>query len=43
VARADRIRQVLGWRPRHDDLETIVATQLAWERALLERPELCRN
>jgi UDP-glucose 4-epimerase len=43
VARADLVRQVLGWRPRHDDLETIVATQLAWERTLQTRPELCRN
>jgi len=43
VARADLVRQVLGWRPRHDDLETIVATQLAWERTLQARPELCRN
>jgi UDP-glucose 4-epimerase len=43
VARADRIRQLLAWRPRHDDLETIVATQLAWERTLKARPELCRN
>jgi UDP-glucose 4-epimerase len=43
VARADRIRQVLGWLPRHDNLETIVATQLAWERTLQARPELCRN
>jgi UDP-glucose 4-epimerase len=43
VARADRVRQLLGWRPHHDDLETIVATQLAWERTLQARPELCRN
>ena len=43
VARADLVRQVLGWRPRHDDLETIVATQLAWERRLQAHPELCRN
>jgi len=43
VARADRIRQLLGWRPHHDDLETIVATQLAWERTLQAHPELCRN
>ena len=43
VARADRIRQLLGWRPHHDDLETIVTTQLAWERTLQARPELCRN
>ncbi|MBK1691362.1 UDP-glucose 4-epimerase GalE [Ectothiorhodospira mobilis] len=32
VATADRIRRVLGWTPRHDDLETIVHTALAWER-----------
>jgi len=43
VARADRIRQLLGWRPHHDDLETIVATQLAWERTLQARPEICRT
>jgi UDP-glucose 4-epimerase len=43
VARADLVRQVLGWRPRYDDLETIVATQLAWERTLQTRPELLFN
>jgi len=32
VARAERIRCVLGWRPRFDDLDAIVATSLAWER-----------
>ena len=26
-----------GWTPRHDDLDTIVAHALAWERALAER------
>jgi len=25
------------WRPAHDDLETIVAHALAWERVLSER------
>ena len=25
-------RSVLGWQPRHSDLDTIVATALAWER-----------
>jgi len=34
IARADRIRHTLGWEPRYDDLETIVATSLAWERKL---------
>ena len=32
VADAGRIRDVLGWRPRHEDLATIVRTALAWER-----------
>jgi UDP-glucose 4-epimerase len=34
IARASRIRGTLGWQPRHDDLEKIVATSLAWERKL---------
>ena len=38
VARADRIRQELGWKPRLDDLDTIVRTALAWERRLLQEP-----
>ena len=27
-----------GWRPRYDDLDTIVTHALAWERKLAERP-----
>ncbi len=38
VARADRIRAELGWHPRYDDLEAIVASSLAWERKLLAEP-----
>jgi UDP-glucose 4-epimerase len=38
VARADRIRQQLKWKPRLDDLDTIVRTSLAWERRLLKDP-----
>jgi UDP-glucose 4-epimerase len=38
VARADRIRRELGWKPRLDDLDTIVRTALAWERRLLQQP-----
>ncbi len=34
VARADRIRAKLGWRPKLDDLATIVTHALAWERKL---------
>jgi len=34
VASARRIREVLGWVPRLDDLDAIAATSLAWERRL---------
>jgi UDP-glucose 4-epimerase len=34
VAAADRIRQVLGWKPEFDDLDTIVSTSLAWEKKI---------
>jgi UDP-glucose 4-epimerase len=36
VAGAERIREVLGWEPRLDDLDTIVGHALAWERRLIE-------
>jgi UDP-glucose 4-epimerase len=35
VAAADRIRAVLGWEPRLDDLRVIVHDALAWEQRLL--------
>jgi len=38
VARAERIRSVLGWAPRHDDLDGIVTSSLNWERKLLREP-----
>jgi UDP-glucose 4-epimerase len=38
VARAERIRSVLGWKPRLDDLDTIVRTSLAWEQRLAREP-----
>jgi UDP-glucose 4-epimerase len=38
VAKADRIRTELGWRPRYDDLRLIVSHSLAWERKLLGAP-----
>ena len=34
IARAERIRELLGWAPRHDDLRDIVTHALAWERRL---------
>jgi UDP-glucose 4-epimerase len=38
VARADRVRSELGWRPRLDDLDTIVRTALSWEQKLQRDP-----
>jgi UDP-glucose 4-epimerase len=38
IARADKVRQVLGWTPRLDDLDTIVRTALDWERRLQREP-----
>jgi len=43
VAKADRVRSVLGWQPKYDNLEVIAATQLAWERYLLKHPELLQK
>jgi UDP-glucose 4-epimerase len=37
VARSDRARSVLGWRPQRDQLATIVEHALAWERKLMAR------
>ncbi len=37
IAVADRVRDVLGWTPRLDDLDTIVRTSLAWERKIAAR------
>ena len=34
IAIAERVREVLGWTPRYDDLDTIVRTSLAWERKI---------
>ena len=34
VAGNRKIGEVLGWRPRYDDLEYIVRTALLWERKL---------
>ena len=37
VADAQRIRDVLDWAPRCDDLDLIASTALAWERKLAAR------
>jgi UDP-glucose 4-epimerase len=37
VASNRKIRELLGWRPRHDDLEFIVRTAWRWEKRLQAR------
>ncbi len=37
VADSQRLRNRLGWSPRHDDLELICRTAWQWERALARR------
>jgi UDP-glucose 4-epimerase len=43
VAAADRIRDLLGFRPELDDLDTIVRHALAWERKLMAEREPARR
>ncbi|HEX5163126.1 MAG TPA: UDP-glucose 4-epimerase GalE [Steroidobacteraceae bacterium] len=38
VAKADKVREVLGWRARLDDIDTIVRTSLEWEKRLQQEP-----
>jgi len=37
VAIADKVRSVLGWVPKYDDLDVIVETSLNWERKIAAR------
>jgi UDP-glucose 4-epimerase len=37
VADSARARAALGWQPRYDDLSTIIAHALEWERELMQR------
>ncbi len=37
VAGATRVREILGWAPKYNDLDLIVASALAWERHLERR------
>jgi len=43
VAKAQQVREVLGWAPQFNDLSVIVQSQLAWERRLLNEPSLQKN
>jgi UDP-glucose 4-epimerase len=38
VAKTDKVRTVLGWKPQLDDIDTIVRTSLEWERRLQKEP-----
>ncbi len=40
VANSDLIREWLGWRPSHDDLDLILKSALAWEKQRLARAEV---
>lgn len=37
IAKADRIRAELGWKPQHDNLEEIVRAAFSWEKSLKAR------
>jgi UDP-glucose 4-epimerase len=43
VAAATRIRETLEWEPRLDDLDTIVAHALLWERGLMAKERTARR
>ena len=40
IAECQQIRELFGWQPRLDRLETIVEHALAWERKLLDRSQV---
>ena len=37
TAGADRVKTILGWKPKYNDLDAIVASALAWENHLMRR------
>lgn len=37
TATGEKVRQLLGWTPQHDDLKEIVASAYAWEQYLVRR------
>ena len=43
VSQAQRVREVLRWAPKFDDLEAIVSSQLQWERVLQREPGRQKN
>ncbi len=43
VACADKIREVIGWKPKYNNLQIIVSTALAWEQKLITLSHLERS
>ncbi len=37
IAKSERIRKMLGWTPKYDNLDVIVGSALRWERKLLDK------
>jgi UDP-glucose 4-epimerase len=37
IAGAERVKTILGWKPKYNDLDAIVSSALAWENHLLRR------
>ena len=37
TATGEKVRQLLGWEPEHDDLTEIVESAYAWEKHLMVR------
>lgn len=37
ISNGDRIRQVLGWQPKYNDLETMLTSAFAWEQKKLAK------
>jgi len=38
IAKTEKVRQVLKWQPKLDDIDTIVRTSLEWEKRLQREP-----
>src|SRR6186713_551362 len=38
ITKCDKVRQILKWQPRLDDIDTIVRTSLEWEKRLQRDP-----
>ncbi|MBE9048454.1 UDP-glucose 4-epimerase GalE [Pleurocapsales cyanobacterium LEGE 10410] len=40
VASANKIRQILGWKPQHNSLDEIISSALAWEKKKMSQTHL---